>query len=1218
MPSKQPSRLRRILVRTLIALAGLVVLVLVLVSLTAAFLPTIVSTDRFHRLITEQLERSLNQPVHIRKIDWTWTRGLTISGLNIAGLPDFSDKPLISLSRAHLVIRLPDLLKRRLNFTFLLENPEIHLVRDESGRLNLTEAFAGAEAEAKAPEPEPEAPKSAFALPLDIKTDIHLADIYVSFQDLQTNQRYTLKNGDVRLKAPSIIERPLQASIDADMAVNGQDIPHCAINADIKNLFGPNGKIRPARASARVEADLPGTSIDIKGDMTAKGIKGKVSIDLETLAGIAAPMLPGVLKNTDIGGRIHLKAEAAQTGKDAIEFETTLSGETLSVAGKLIGGNRLGPGDIDVRAAGAMDLNKDRLTLAPLAIQLLNNSRLELQGKIDALGDPAPLIDLTVAPVHIDLKEIADFGSAYLPPGLALARSPEDRTELSIEKLRLKGRLPTGRATAEIRNLALSASHLSYQRKSKSSTESSTDIQIQNPRLSIPSVKTTLADLMPASAELSAAVRIKEMVYAAGDTRLSVNRLALEAINGIAEDIEQEDHSPLGVSGNFGISNTASIDALTFKDRLTLAGARQELSVKLAVDPDGTANGAMERLAIRIPRIKLSDPSYGPVETSAGVHLSLSDLRVNDIEALDLDIEDLAARLDVGRMLALNIHANAEQTGKKGLNARADADIRLNEIMKTFKLKDRLKMDGEGNARLQIQVSGKRPGPEQTAGLKALKLSESLDFLDRCRIDLDLSNGAFHYQPDDPTRLTIGRISGDPLLSYRLSGKTASGRLSSRIDIKGVSNIFTLRPKQPVSARLSLDLRHKGAERIKGSQRLHVQPGGIEQTAEISLDDIGSAIAHKDPYEIFRRISGQAAAGIRIKEARGLKKFAAPGMETVNLDGSVSSAVNVRKLPENKVAAEVRLSAADLSAAMTDLFTLNGINGDIVLSKDLNIEKTDAAGTEGVMGSWLSRQVMRSNGPSPSSGPLPSSALNSRIKQMTAYSAPEHGLSLQSGEFNAGGLPIAIGPSRISLGLSRGLPGIDYFNLDILGGTFLGDLLIRPSPSGYLLETRINFTGIDPGQIFPEAAAGIEGGQSEVSGALSASIPIARQMQNVLENSEIRVDFRKIGSRALERLLYALDPYESNEAIVSQRRILRMGSPKEIHLEIKDGFLSLEGEIMVRSVPIAIPPIERLNIARLPGIEEFESSLSVIGPIIEALDMAAAEILAPEKVFGRK
>jgi len=79
-----------------------------------------------------------------------------------------------------------------------------------------------------------------------------------------------------------------------------------------------------------------------------------------------------------------------------------------------------------------------------------------------------------------------------------------------------------------------------------------------------------------------------------------------------------------------------------------------------------------------------------------------------------------------------------------------------------------------------------------------------------------------------------------------------------------------------------------------------------------------------------------------------------------------------------------------------------------------------------------------------------------------------------------------------------------------------------------------------------------------------------------------------------------------------------MGTAKEIHLEIKDGFLSLEGEIMVRSVPIAIPPIERLNIARLPGIEEFESSLSVIGPIIEALDMAAAEILAPEKVFGRK
>ena len=125
-------------------------------------------------------------------------------------------------------------------------------------------------------------------------------------------------------------------------------------------------------------------------------------------------------------------------------------------------------------------------------------------------------------------------------------------------------------------------------------------------------------------------------------------------------------------------------------------------------------------------------------------------------------------------------------------------------------------------------------------------------------------------------------------------------------------------------------------------------------------------------------------------------------------------------------------------------------------------------------------------------------------------------------------------------------------------------------------------------------------------------------MDNALENSEIRIDFRKIGSRALERLLYALDPYESNEAIVSQRRLLRMGSPKRIRLSIKDGFLALEGEIAVKSVPIAIPPLRRLNIAQLPGLKKYESSLSAIGPIIRVLDLMAADTISTEKLFSKQ
>ncbi|MFQ5485946.1 MAG: hypothetical protein ACE5DO_11530, partial [Desulfobacterales bacterium] len=94
-----------------------------------------------------------------------------------------------------------------------------------------------------------------------------------------------------------------------------------------------------------------------------------------------------------------------------------------------------------------------------------------------------------------------------------------------------------------------------------------------------------------------------------------------------------------------------------------------------------------------------------------------------------------------------------------------------------------------------------------------------------------------------------------------------------------------------------------------------------------------------------------------------------------------------------------------------------------------------------------------------------------------------------------------------------------------------------------------------------------------------------------------------IGSRSLEGFLYMIDPSESNETISSQRRLLQIGTPTWIELTIKNGILSLYGEVKVKGISIKIPSLERLNIGNLPGLANIEEQLTGLGQIIKLLDI---------------
>jgi hypothetical protein len=173
-------------------------------------------------------------------------------------------------------------------------------------------------------------------------------------------------------------------------------------------------------------------------------------------------------------------------------------------------------------------------------------------------------------------------------------------------------------------------------------------------------------------------------------------------------------------------------------------------------------------------------------------------------------------------------------------------------------------------------------------------------------------------------------------------------------------------------------------------------------------------------------------------------------------------------------------------------------------------------------------------------------------------------------------LPIDITHTVLDFSLEEGLPSIDFFQTDILGGTVRGSLSIKRRDGAFFADFRSAFSGLNAQRLVPGPLSDIRDEEAEVSGMLSAALPLSTSMDRLLQDVEFGLEITRIGSRALDRMLYALDPYESNESIVQQRKLLRMGPVKWVAASVKDGMLSASGQVEAKGVKLELPRLERL------------------------------------------
>jgi len=328
----------------------------------------------------------------------------------------------------------------------------------------------------------------------------------------------------------------------------------------------------------------------------------------------------------------------------------------------------------------------------------------------------------------------------------------------------------------------------------------------------------------------------------------------------------------------------------------------------------------------------------------------------------------------------------------------------------------------------------------------------------------------------------------------------------------------------------------------------------------------------------------------------------------ITLAGNLEAGLDLRLVPDRKMEASVWIESPCLDVQLAELVKVDGLESHLRLSKAYILEGASGRAVASGGRTSLSHRVLQ---PSAGRGPYPAAytAVAARFihDSKGRLSGPPTLSVNQADIFAAGPAPIVLDHSTLRFRMDQGLPIIDHFQVELFGGTVAGSLLVTEEDGSFWLGLNVEFSGVDAQQILPNTTRGLKKEETEISGYVTLFLPLATTMDQILEGLRAEVALTHVGSRAFERILYSMDPYESNEAIVSQRRMLRMGNLRWVRVMIRDGNLSVAGEIQAKGARLPLPSIERVNIARLPGVQSYEDSLSALGPVLRTLTILSAD-----------
>jgi len=893
-----------------------------------------------------------------------------------------------------------------------------------------------------------------------------------------------------------------------------------------------------------------------------------------------------------VTGRVSLEIKAnINTARD-LQADLDISGAGLTVSGGRLRSGLLAPLDLRLRQKIVSDHRRQQVRFSDGSLIVPGLLAADWQAAVERPDRRDRSLQAELGPVRVDLQRALALAGPLLPSDFPLR---EIAGVFTLHRMTAVLHGQKNQGSVSLEGAAVSIPRLRLSLAKGAAAGGGVELAIDRAVIPLAALKPTQLD-----ADLSYAMK---SVTIAGSRQLSTERLR-GSLRLALRDLVLSSASPRRFTAAMELTQKLDLGRLQLEKKLIISDLHEELQLtgRAADSGEITANLRELKVSTRALQTTAGGRALPPFAVTAA--LKAEDIRLPAVKGTMPTVTRADVDLTAGDFLQLSARAGfpaaAPRLAVTAGKARLDLD-RLLPLAAPFLPKGAA---ARGTAAFSWELTAPLPLaalPQEKNPLRLARGAAAL--LDHGEVTLSLDSSSIAV-PLQKGTITLGSLRTGKPLHLQLTNRGGNIRLQGDIAVTELAGLAATRGQlPPQSGSLLVSGELTAWQTLRLQEELRLQTLGLSQSAEATFNRLEAVLAGK----------GKLSAAVLLQHldadlsTRLAASFAdrppLPG-GVPEFSGSCTAAASVKLAAGKELRLHATLESRDLGARLKNGTIIEGVGANFRLDRTYALAK-------GRSPSWrpLSMSLLR---PLPEAEAVTGEAdVSARVREdLRSQGSGGSKFTVRRIVTGKRDNPLELSRLEGELLLTTEQAGLSFFQTEILGGTLRARGLIDLRPELPTIAAASSFSNLETALLLPPEARMKRNGSSDdttLSGEISIEAPMATKERELLEGLRLRLNLRRIGSDTLERALFALDPYERNEQLVAQRKMLRNGSLKRLSATALDGAFSLEGEVQVRGVALDLPRVERIRLAEMSIRKELTRTVAGVARLRGFLDLVRAD-----------
>ncbi len=1157
------------------ALTGVGAVVLLLVCLL--LLPTFVNSPPVQNKIKQSLSSSLKRQIDWSRLAFSWSDGVTLSALHLGE----GSAPLLKADIEQ--IRIIPAVVRTAGGRFGVDLAvRVHNIRAEL-----------APGPAKPPVSPAKDPLTQVAeliqrlqavdlsLPVDLRVTLDVAPVQIGYR--LPGRTLRLDDGTLRLDMPSLAARPVSAAVSGRVSVNGRKTGAVQLRATVSDLAAGAGRIRMAPALFNVTASAPGVGMSLSGGLDrADGFTGRVNLDLPALLAVAGPLLPP--QTPLLSGHVALLLKARSDAERNLHAAVTVDGTGLAASGGSFKTKQVGPLDLKLVQQIVTDRLRQRVAFPGGTINVPGLATAAWSAAVTNPSAPGRRLELNFGPLRLDLARARGLSAPFIPANSPLT---DISGELLLRSLVLHLAGPGNSGDLALAGFGVTLPHLRLALKQGEFVADGVELRLEKAEC-------------PLTAGLPTRVT-SDLLWSINSAVLSgAQPLAVRGGRGTAglviTDLTLKSLSPRSFTASASVTQTLDLARASLGTAVVADKVHQQLRLLVRAPLNGTIEADLPEFSLAVGSLRgaaagkqISPLPLTATLTAAGFRLPPG----TDARPL---LQRAAATVAAGDFLQLAASGSLSGTTvTTGGSARLD----LRRLMPWGAPLLPPGVTADGIAGAAWNLAGPLPGRSSSLGMTPLRAArKGLSLFDKCELAVTLDSVSATL-PSARGAIRVSGVRTGPDLRFAATNNGESLRIGGGVQFSGVQGGTA--PPQHGTFTLNGEL--TGWRDLHVSQMLKLAPLNFSQEAELNVSHIDLLLDEKTPFSsatLLKRLDATLFASVDGTFSREQKQLV-PG---VDVAGVIKSGARMELSGGRELALRGFLNSRDFDVQLAGGTKIEGMRSAIEINRVYALSAPQGE-------SWtpLSMALVRPAGGA-AANPGGADILGRINSDLRGVVRGGRSFSIRRVTTKVSGVSLELSALEGDLLLTGEKSGISFFQADLLGGTLLAHALLDLRPEIPVAAASGSFSHLDLSWLVPKESGKRQAGQdAEITGEIGLTAPLTPEQRDLFEQLRLTLNLRKIGADTIERALFSLDPYERNEQLVAQRKMLRLGRLKGLRAAAVDGAFSMEGEAEIKGVAVDLPKVERVRISELPLRRELVANRKGIMALRGFLDLLRADSL---------